>query len=92
MPPISEAPYEFTRRIRSPASAALFKANELKIYAFFLSVVLFPAASDQVQDRLNKERQSQSKELKASEIYVKICNLILLCAAFNILGKRVTIV
>ena len=58
------------------------KANEHRIYGLFLAVALLPAAADAVQAIRNKERV-------VSEIYVKTCNLILLCAGLYQLAQRV---
>ena len=57
------------------------KANELRIFAIYLAVALLPAAADIIQKR---------NPNKIAEIFVKVSNLILLCAAFNLLAQRVS--
>ena len=81
LPPISSSPIEFTRRIRARMKDGTLKANELRIFAIYLAIALLPAAADIIQKR---------NPNKIAEIFVKVSNLILLCAAFNLLAQRVS--
>ena len=82
--PLLDGPEEFTRRVRSPKEVKQMKGNENRIHALYTSAALLPLAADQTQHGIRAMRVH-----RISEIFVKVCNLMMLSAALNLLAKRV---